>query len=148
MQRRSHLSSIVLFLSSTALASIGSALLQPVTAEAACSFFPTLGDDAYICDSGTSAGGLTDTSGNNSLVLPTGGTGTINGDVVFGPGTDRIEIHSGTITGNVQQGSGIDDFQMTGGEIGSLNRGAMRWIRSSCLAAELSMRSMMAITPS
>lgn len=123
MLGHAHLKSVVLFLSSTALVSVGSSLLHPATAEAACSFSPTLGDDAYICDSGTSVGGLTDTSGNNSLVMPVGGTGTIDGDVTFGPGTDRIEIHSGTITGNVQQGSGIDDFQMTGGEIGSLNQG-------------------------
>ena len=122
MPGRTQLSSVVLFLSSTALASIGLALLDPVTAEAACAFSPTSGDDAYICDSGTS-GGLSDLDGNNSLVLPAGGTGTIDGNVIFGPGTDRVEIHSGTITGNVEQGSGIDDFQMTGGEIGSLHQG-------------------------
>lgn len=122
MPGRTQLSSVVLFLSSTALASIGLALLDPVTAEAACAFSPTPGDDAYICDSGTS-GGLSDLDGNNSLVLPAGGTGTIDGNVIFGPGTDRVEIHSGTITGNVEQGSGIDDFQMTGGEIGSLHQG-------------------------
>lgn len=123
MKNHICLSSVVLFLSSTALVSIGSALLDPVTAEAACSFTPTLGDDDFICDSGTYVGSLTDTSGNNRLVLPVGGTGTINGDVTFGPGADRLEIHSGTITGNVQQGDGIDDFHMTGGAVGSLNQG-------------------------
>jgi outer membrane autotransporter protein len=83
---------------------------------------PTAGDDTFICDSGTAAG-LTDTQGNNSLQLPAGGTGTIEGAVTFGPGADRIDIQSGTITGNVQQGSGIDDFRMTGGVIQSLNQG-------------------------
>ncbi|WP_422718063.1 autotransporter outer membrane beta-barrel domain-containing protein [Falsochrobactrum tianjinense] len=110
---------------------------------AACSFTPTPGNDTYICDSGTSVGGLTDTNGNNTLLLPSGGNGTVNGNVTFGAGTDRIEVHSGTITSNViqgdgadafvisggtvtdniQQGNGIDDFRMTGGEIGSLNQG-------------------------
>lgn len=143
MQRRFHISSAVLFFSSTALFSLGSAILQPDTAMAACSFSPTIGDDTFVCDSGISAGGLTDTNGNNTLLLPSGGTGTINGNVTFGAGTDRIEVHSGTIagnvvqgdgadafvitggnvTGNIQQGSGIDDFRMTGGEIGSLNQG-------------------------
>ncbi|WP_252913532.1 autotransporter family protein [Aliihoeflea aestuarii] len=113
------------------------------SAKADCVFFPGPGDDIYICDSGTSPGGLTDTSGNNTLLLPSGGTGIVNGNVAFGGGQDRIEIGSGTIqgavdqgagtdffvisggtvTGNVQQGAGIDDFQMTGGVIGSLNQG-------------------------
>jgi len=143
MQRRFHISSAVLFFSSTALFSLGAAILQPDTAMAACSFSPTIGDDTFICDSGISAGGLTDTNGNNTLLLPSGGSGTVNGNVTFGAGTDRIEVHSGTIsgnvvqgdgadafvitggnvTGNIQQGSGIDDFRMTGGEIGSLNQG-------------------------
>lgn len=114
---------------------------EPV--DAACIFTPTAGDDNYICDTGTSVGGLNDTGGNNTLLLPAGGTGTIAGNVTFGGGTDRIEIYSGTIdgavvqgggndafvisggtvTGNVQQGSGVDDFRMTGGTIQSLNQG-------------------------
>ncbi|MDX3925275.1 MAG: autotransporter outer membrane beta-barrel domain-containing protein [Shinella sp.] len=105
------------FLASTA---IGLTFSAP--AFAACVFTPTAGDDAHVCDSGTSPS-LTDTGGNNSLQLPEGGTGTISGNVVFGPGADSIEINSGTITGNVQQGSGTDDFRMTGGEVGSLNQG-------------------------
>ncbi|CAD0217047.1 autotransporter domain-containing protein (plasmid) [Agrobacterium fabrum] len=88
-------------------------------------------------------GGLTDTGGNNTLLLPSAGTGTVAGNVTFGAGADRIEIYSGTIngavvqgdgsdafvisggavTGNVQQGSGVDDFRMTGGTIQSLNQG-------------------------
>lgn len=112
-------------------------------AVAACTFSPTLGDDVFICDSGTSAAGLVDTAGNNTLLLPSGGTGIVNGNVTFGAGADRIDVASGTIqgavdqgggadafvmsggsvTGNVQQGVGIDDFRMTGGTIGSLNQG-------------------------
>ncbi|KAB2722391.1 autotransporter outer membrane beta-barrel domain-containing protein [Brucella intermedia] len=143
MQFRSHLSSALLLLSSTALVTLGSAIFHPGNAEAACSFSPTIGDDTFMCDSDTSVGGLTDTNGNNTLLLPAGGSGTVNGNVTFGAGVDRIKVHSGTIAGNViqgdsadtfvisggtvtgnfQQGSGIDDFQMTGGEIGSLNQG-------------------------
>ncbi len=135
-----------LLLSTTALFTVGAVLLQSGDAQAACVFTPTAGDDVFICDSGTSAAGLTDTSGNNTLLLPEGGSGTVNGNVTFGAGTDRIELHSGSIvgnvdqgsgsdafvitggsvTGNVQQGAGIDDFQMTGGQIGSLNQGDAR----------------------
>jgi autotransporter family porin len=113
------------------------------TANAACAVTAGPGDDTFTCDSGTSPGGLTDTAGNNTLLFPSGGTGNLNGNVVFGAGNDSINMQSGTITGtvdqglgvdsfvigagtvtgNVQQGSGIDDFQMTGGEIGSLNQG-------------------------
>jgi outer membrane autotransporter protein len=121
-----------------------SAVFQfPQQAIAACVFTPTPGDDTFMCDSGTSAGGLSDTAGNNSLLLPDGGTGTVAGSVSFGAGADRIEVHSGTInggvdqgagadsfvisggtvTGNVQQASGSDDFRMTGGQIQSLNQG-------------------------
>ncbi|RRY11656.1 autotransporter family protein [Brucella anthropi] len=131
------------FLSSTALISLGTVLLQSTPGMAACSFSPTLGDDTFICDSGTSSGGLTDLNGNNTLLLPTGGTGTVSGDVAFGSGVDRVEVHSGSIVGNVNQGDGlnsflitggsvtgnvrqgndIDEFRITGGEIGSLNQG-------------------------
>lgn len=110
---------------------------------AACTFVPTAGNDTFTCSSGTSPGSLTDLNGNNTLLFPNAGTGTLNGNVTFGAGVDRIEMHSGTITGtvdqgagedsfiisggivvgNVQQGSGIDDFQMTGGVIQSLNQG-------------------------
>ena len=112
-------------------------------AQAACVLTPGSGDDSYTCDSGTSAGGLTDVSGNNSLTLPTGGSGTVNGNVLFGPGVDgvqmnsgsivgsvtqgdgadRFQISAGTVTGAVSQGNGIDDFVMGGGQIQSLAQG-------------------------
>jgi outer membrane autotransporter protein len=88
----------------------------------ACSFSPTLGDDAYVCDSGT-ATSLTDLQGNNRLTLPAGGSGTITGTVTFGAGADQITVASGTIGGAVSQGNGIDDFVMSGGRIASLAQG-------------------------
>ena len=128
-----------ILLSSVAIVALGQA--SPVLAQ--CVFTPTVGDDAYICDDGTSPGGLDDPDGNNRLTLPAGGTGTIAGDVRFGSGADigvvdsgRIEgavdqgngddsfaISAGTVTGQVQQGEGIDDFVMTGGELDRLNQG-------------------------
>src|SRR5690606_16179620 len=64
-------------------------------ARAACMFAATAGDDTFVGDSGTSPGGLTDLGGNNCLLLPDGGNGTLDGDVAFGDGTDRVEVHSG-----------------------------------------------------
>ena len=126
-----------------ALTSPGLAFFQNSAAHAACIFVPAAGDDTFICDSGTSPAGLTDLAGSNTLLFPGGGTGNLNGNVVFGAGADRIEMQSGmitgtvdqgdgndtfdisagTVTGNVQQGSGIDDFRMTGGQIQSLSQG-------------------------
>lgn len=140
--RKSRLSNV----SRLALLASGTAILfaaQSGPSLAACTFVPTPGDDAFVCDSGTSPGGLTDLSGNNTLTLPAGGTGTVNGNVNFGNGADSIEMHSGTIagsidqgdgndtfnisagtvTGTVQQGSGVDDFRMTGGQIDVLLQG-------------------------
>jgi outer membrane autotransporter protein len=91
-------------------------------ADAACTLTPTSGDDTYVCDSGSQAS-LTDLLGNNSLTLPTAGTGNITGAVTFGPGTDRLLIQSGVIGGAVAQGSGIDDFVMSGGQVQSLAQG-------------------------
>nr|WP_314482797.1 autotransporter outer membrane beta-barrel domain-containing protein [uncultured Pseudomonas sp.] len=92
-------------------------------AEAACIFSPGGGNDTYICDSG-SAPSLVDTEGDNRLTFPAGGTGAIEGDVVFGPGRDSIAMASGTLGGNVNQGGGIDDFFMSGGVIeGNVNQG-------------------------
>lgn len=95
----------------------------PQPAQAACVLIPGPGDDTYTCDSGTSATGLTDLVGNNSLTLPAGGSGTINGDVNFDEGADSIRIDSGLITGEVHQGMGIDDFIMNGGKIQELAQG-------------------------
>ncbi|OCP15503.1 autotransporter outer membrane beta-barrel domain-containing protein [Ensifer sp. LC54] len=106
-------------MASTAL---GLVLMQGSPASAACTLTPTPGNSVYVCDSGTS-GSLTDLDGNNSLTLPAGGSGTINGAVTFGAGTDTVAIHSGTITGNLQQGDGIDDFTMTDGTLQSLEQG-------------------------
>ncbi|TIV25014.1 MAG: autotransporter outer membrane beta-barrel domain-containing protein, partial [Mesorhizobium sp.] len=125
------------------LASTALTLLPGSQAFAACVLSPPAGNTAYVCDSGDSGGSLTDTSGDNTLTFPSGGTGQISGNVSFGAGTDRIDMQSGTITGtvdqgdgtdfftigagtvagNVQQGAGIDDFNMSGGQIGSLNQG-------------------------
>ncbi|AZE84199.1 Outer membrane autotransporter barrel domain protein [Pseudomonas orientalis] len=95
----------------------------PQPAHAACAFSPGPGDDAFVCDSDTSTAGLIDLLGNNRLTLPAGGTGTVNGPVTFGTGTDQILIDAGSILGAVQQGAGIDDFVMNGGRIASLAQG-------------------------
>ncbi|WP_223532299.1 autotransporter outer membrane beta-barrel domain-containing protein [Pseudomonas sp. BF-R-30] len=112
-------------------------------AQAACVLTPGPGVDAYVCDSGSSPVGLTDLLGNNILTLPIDGTGTINGNIVTGAGTDLVDMNSGRIvgsvtqsdgadrfrisagavTGAVSQGNGIDDFVMSGGQIQSLAQG-------------------------
>lgn len=117
-------------------------MLASPTSEAACSLIPAAGDTDYTCDSGSS-GPLTDTTGNNTLTLPANGTGTINGNVTFGAGADKVVMDSGTlngaldmgdganvlqisagqITGAVSQGINIDNFIMTGGQILSLAQG-------------------------
>lgn len=125
------------------LATTALVLLPNSVALAACVLVPSAGNTTFTCDSGDSGGSLTDTSGDNTLNFPAGGTGQVSGSVTFGIGTDRINMQSGTITGtvdqgdgtdfftigagtvagNVQQGNGIDDFNMSGGQIGSLNQG-------------------------
>ncbi len=125
------------------LATTALVLLPDSAALAACVLVPSAGNTTFTCDSGDSGGSLTDTSGDNTLTFPAGGTGQVSGNVTFGAGTDRINMQSGTITGavdqgdgtdffsigggtvtgNVQQGAGIDDFNMSGGQIGSLNQG-------------------------
>lgn len=115
-------------------------------AVADCTSITGTGNDSYRCSSGTSGSGLTDLSGSNSLAFPSGGNGTINGNVRFGAGNDVIQMDSGrilgsvdqgdgvnlfqigagTVTGAVQQGSGIDNFQMSGGTIQSLAQGDAR----------------------
>ncbi|RUW96503.1 autotransporter outer membrane beta-barrel domain-containing protein, partial [Mesorhizobium sp. M8A.F.Ca.ET.023.01.1.1] len=125
------------------LATTALMLLPGSAAFAACVLVPSPGNDTFTCDSGDSSGSLNDTSGNNTLTFPAGGTGQVSGNVTFGAGTDRIDMQSGTIAGavdqgdgtdffaigggtvagNVQQGAGIDDFSMSGGQVGSLNQG-------------------------
>lgn len=86
------------------------------SAFAACNLVPTAGNDVYICDSGT-GGPLTDPGGNNSLTLPTGGTGIITGPVTFSTGVDTVVINSGTINGDLSEGGGNDSLQLNGGTV-------------------------------
>ena len=92
------------------------------SAQAACTFSPTAGNDTFVCDSG-SAPSLVDLLGNNSLTFAATSTGSINGPVTFGSGSDSINIGAGLITGGVDQGNGIDGFVMSGGQIQSLAQG-------------------------
>jgi hypothetical protein len=94
-------------------------LLPAPSTMAACVLSPTAGDDTYVCDSGTSATGLTDLSGNNGLTVS--GSGLIQGNVVFDAGNNRIEINAdGVVDGDVEQGSEADEFEMNGGRILSI----------------------------
>lgn len=73
-------------LSTRAVLAVGLLSLQYTTPQqsyAACALTPGPGNDTFICDSGSSAG-LSDLLGNNSLTLPAGGTGTINGKRLLG----------------------------------------------------------------
>ncbi|RON09711.1 autotransporter outer membrane beta-barrel domain-containing protein [Pseudomonas brassicacearum] len=117
-------------------------ILWPLSSNAACNLVATAGNDTLTCDSGSS-GPFTDLRGNNNLTFPANGTGTINGNVTFGAGADKVLMNSGTITGSLDQGDGantlqinagqiggavlqghgIDDFVMTGGRIQSLAQG-------------------------
>ncbi len=95
-------------------------------ARAACDLATTITQPVQTCDSGIS-GPLTKSAGDNTLIFPAGGTGSVVGDVTFGPGNDRVEMYSGSITGNVIQGDGIDTFNMTAGTItGNLTQGSGR----------------------
>ncbi|MEO5325505.1 autotransporter domain-containing protein [Mesorhizobium sp. CC13] len=106
------------------LASTAMALLASTQAGfAACDLTPTAGNSTYVCDSGTSPG-LTDADGTNTLTMPAGGSGAINGNVTFGNFADRVEVHSGTIDGAVNQSGGSDVFIMSGGVINSLSQGS------------------------
>jgi len=96
----------------------------PQHAQADCTLPTGPGVDSYVCDSGTSVGGLNDPTGNNTLTFPAGGTGTINGNVVFGAGVDFVDMNSGQITGSVTQGDGADRFRITGGVVtGAVSQG-------------------------
>lgn len=136
-------------LSTRAVLAVGILSLQymtPQPAQSACVLTPGPGDDSFVCDSGNSPTGLTDLAGNNTLTLPTAGTGSITGNILFGAGTDvvdmnsgqitgsvtqgdgadRFQISAGTLTGAVSQGNGVDDFVMSGGQIQSLAQGDSR----------------------
>jgi outer membrane autotransporter protein len=91
-------------------------------ASADCTFAPGLGNDAYVCDSGT-APSLSDLLGNNSLTLPPDGSGTITGVVEFGPGQDRVLMGSGSIGGVLNTGAGADTVIVSGGRLFSLVQG-------------------------
>lgn len=91
-------------------------------ASADCTFALGLGNDAYVCDSGT-APSLSDLLGNNSLTLPPGGTGTITGAVEFGPGQDSVLLGSGSIEGVLNTGAGADTVLVSGGRLSSLIQG-------------------------
>lgn len=88
----------------------------PLVSQAACNLSPTVGNDSFVCDSGSS-GSLTDLSGNNSLTFPSNGTGSINGNVSFGAGVDRVVMDSGSIIGTLSQGDGRDTLQISAGQI-------------------------------
>lgn len=110
--------------STRAVLAVGLISLQYIISQpshAACVLTPGIGNDTYTCDNGSSPG-LTDLSGDNSLTLSKGGT--IDGNVTFGAGMDRVEINDdAVVTGVVQQGAGIDDFLMKGGQIQALFQG-------------------------
>jgi len=95
-----------------------SALLAawPLASHAACDLVATGGDDTFTCDSGSSPA-LIDTAGHNTLTFPGGGTGTINGNVTFGPGNDTVTMNSGTIAGTLDMGTGVNIFQLFGGTV-------------------------------
>lgn len=93
-------------------------------AHAACNLSSSAGSDVQICDSGSS-GPLTNPAGNNTLIFPAGGSGSIVGNVSFGAGNDRIEMNSGSIIGDFNQGAGADVFRITAGTItGDVNQSA------------------------
>lgn len=96
----------------------------PLDVHGACALTPTPGNDAYVCDSGSS-GALSDSAGDNSLIFPVGGTGSVTGTVSFGAGRDRVDMASGSVTGNVSLGDGADSFVFTGGAIsGDVSQGS------------------------
>ncbi|MBX8496649.1 autotransporter outer membrane beta-barrel domain-containing protein [Pseudomonas cichorii] len=95
-------------------------------AHGACDLATTIGNAIQVCDSGSS-GPLNKPAGNNTLIFPAGGTGSIIGSVTYGSGSDSIEMNSGNITGSFNQGAGADQFRITAGNItGDVNQGTDR----------------------
>lgn len=101
--------------------SIFTLFFWPLASHADCTLVPTNADDSFTCSSGSSPG-LTDTSGNNSLVFPESGNGNINGPVIFGAGHDLLTMNSGAILGPVDMGDGANIFQLFNGTIGGTVR--------------------------
>ncbi|MDP5165894.1 autotransporter family protein [Pseudomonas syringae] len=95
----------------------------PSWAEGACSLSSLPSAGTQVCDGGGS-GPFSALSGDHVLIFPQGGTGTVSGNVLFGPGMDSVDMQSGRILGNVIQGAGIDRFTLSAGEVsGDLNQG-------------------------
>ncbi|PRA27854.1 autotransporter family protein [Pseudomonas poae] len=111
----------------------------------ACPLTVTAGDDVITCTS-DAAGSLTDLQGNNSLIFPTGSTGSVLG-VTYGAGNDLIELNAagasigtggvsmgdganifrlfnGQVNGAILQGAGADVVQISGGQAGGISQGA------------------------
>ncbi|WP_116893540.1 autotransporter outer membrane beta-barrel domain-containing protein [Pseudomonas syringae] len=95
----------------------------PSWAEGACTLSSLASAGVQVCDSGSS-GPFSAPSGDHVLIFPVGGTGTVSGNILFGPGMDSVDMQSGRILGNVTQGAGIDRFTLSTGEVsGDLNQG-------------------------
>ncbi|MDA7014383.1 autotransporter outer membrane beta-barrel domain-containing protein [Pseudomonas cerasi] len=95
----------------------------PSWAEGACSLSSLASAGVQVCDSGSS-GPFSALSGDHVLIFPAGGTGTVSGNILFGPGMDSVDMQSGRILGNVTQAAGIDRFTLSTGEVsGDLNQG-------------------------
>lgn len=93
-------------------------------ADGTCALISTAGSDTQTCDSGSS-GAVSWSGANDTLIFPAGGSGSINGNVTFGPGQDSVDMNSGRITGNVTQGAGSDRFTMSAGVVsGDVSQGA------------------------
>ncbi|MEX5534807.1 autotransporter outer membrane beta-barrel domain-containing protein, partial [Pseudomonas syringae] len=96
---------------------------MPSWAEGACSLSSLASAGVQVCDSGSS-GPFSALSGDHVLIFPAGGTGTVSGNILFGPGMDSVDMQSGRILGNVTQAAGIDRFTLSTGEVsGDLNQG-------------------------
>ncbi|PHN75987.1 autotransporter family protein [Pseudomonas syringae] len=95
----------------------------PSWAEGACSLSSLASAGVQVCDSG-SGGPFSALIGDHVLIFPAGGTGTVSGNILFGPGMDSVDMQSGRILGNVTQAAGIDRFTLSTGEVsGDLNQG-------------------------
>jgi outer membrane autotransporter protein len=95
----------------------------PSWAEGACTLSSLAAAGVQVCDSGSS-GPFSAVSGDYVLIFPVGGTGTVSGNILFGPGMDSVDMQSGRILGNVTQGAGIDRFTLSADQVsGDLNQG-------------------------